>query len=191
MSNPTEHPEWLEDPATALEVRAAILIAAASGIMEHLKQFEPAKHTKRYRSLDQVSEKIVKLFDLYPLVWEYDIVELGMKFFDQEHDQRLRDLLKQGLQVMPPAVPDGLKKLVLAERWKRGDVLYLNGVTIVIHSVRPEEYHFVRGPALLYSSTNYPMNPLLHQWKRLDQLGENCTDEEIAESMWVKGTRPF
>jgi hypothetical protein len=181
-----DEPTLLEDPAVELEVRAAILIAAAAGIMEHLKEFEPAKHTRRYRMLDKMAERLVGLFDLYPLVWEYDLVNLGQDFFDKEHDARLRAMLKRGLQVVPPEAPDGLKKLVLTERWKRGDILYLNGDTIIIHSVLPDEYHYVKGPALLYSSTNYPMNPFLRSWKRIAQLGEDCTDDDIRHHVLAR-----
>ena len=176
--------QLLEDPTTLLEVRAAILLAAASGVMEHLMAFEDAKHTRRYRKLNEAADKINKLFDLYHLVWEYDIVSLGTEFFDKEHEARLNQLLERGVRVIPPEAPDKLKKLVFEERWKRGDVLRLNGVTIIIHSVHPEEYHYICGPALLYSSTNYPRNPFLHKWKRIDQLGEDATDEELNSSIY-------
>ena len=178
-----EHP-LLEDEKTLLEVRAAILLAAASGIMEHLKAFEPAKHTRRYRKLDDTATKINSLFNLYPLVWEYDIISLGMEFFDKEHEARLNLMLERGIKVVPPEAPDKLRKLVFEERWKRGDVLNLNGMTVIIQKVLPDEYHYICGPAVLYSKANFPLNPLLHKWKRVDQLGEDATDEELMSSIY-------
>jgi hypothetical protein len=167
------------DPQTLLDVRASILLAAAIGIMEHLTGFEPAKHTRRYRMLTKAAEAMSELFVMYPSAMEYDLVSLGLEFFDKEHDARLSQLMERGIQVLPPEAPGELKKLVFSERWKRGDVLYLNGTTIVIHSVHPGEYHYISGPALLYSSTNYPSNPFLHKWKRIAQLGEHCTDQDL------------
>lgn len=183
--NIDEEKIWLDDPATALEVRASILIAAAAGIMEHLKEFEPASHTRRYRILDKVAGRLTELFELYPLAAEYDLVNLGLQFFDQEHDARLKLLFAQGLQVLPPEAPESLKKLTFAERWKRGDVLNLNGTTIIIHSVFKDEYWYIKGPMLLYSSVNYPDNPMLHKWRRIAQLGENCSDDQIRDA-WVQ-----
>jgi len=180
----TEDNVLLEDSETLLEIRAAILLAAAAGVMEYLMAFEPAKHTKRYRKLNDMSARINQLFDLYPLVWEYDIVNLGCEFFNKEHEERLSNLLNQGIKILPPEAPDKLKKLVFEERWKRGDVLNLHGTTIIIHSVYPDEYHYICGPALLYSKANYPMNPFLHKWKRIDQLGEDATDEELTSSIY-------
>lgn len=172
---------YLENQETLLEVRAAILLAAATGIMEYLMGFEPAKHTRRYRKLSEESKNLNKLFDLYPLVWEYDIVNLGLEFFNKEHEDRLQELFSRGLKVIPPEAPDKLKKVVFEERWKRGDVLRLNGVTIIIHSVLPDEYHFIdpKENALWYSKAIYPDNPLFHKWKRVCQLGENVTDKEL------------
>ena len=178
-----EENKLLEDSATLLEIRAAILLAAATGIMEYLMGFEPAKHTRRYRKLAEESQRLNKLFDLYPLVWEYDIVNLGLEFFNKEHEDRLQEMFSRGLKVIPPEAPDKLKKVVFEERWKRGDVLRLNGTTIIIHTALSDEYHFVADYSTyyLYSKAVFPDNPLFHKWKRIYQLGEHCTDQNIRQ----------
>ena len=154
------------DPQTLLDVRASILLAAAIGIMEHLIGFEPAKHTRRYRMLTKAAEAMSELFVMYPSAMEYDLVNLGLEFFDKEHDARLNQLMERGIQVLPPEAPGELKKLVFNERWKRGDVLYLNGITIVIHSVEKDSYEYYHGNAIYYSDRVYPSRDYLVGSKR-------------------------
>jgi len=69
--------------------------------------------------------------------------------------------------------------------WKRGDVLKKGKKFGVIHTVRDEGYDIVVGPALLYSEKNWTSDPFLEEWEKVNSLGQNCTDDEIRESIFV------
>lgn len=185
------------DEEVLKHLEAAMLLASAAGIMIHLKKKETAKHTKRYRELDKVEDAMMKLFDMYPLSSQFNLVDMGAKFYDSEHDARLKKMIEMGVEVLPPSekeieecrakglTPKG--RAVFKERWKRGDVLKNGKTVIVIERFTGDEYYFVCGPALLYSRPNHPKDPYLLFWEKIDSLGEDCTDDDIRESMWVAG----
>ena len=198
MGNSAELSDYIIDQEVLKHLRGGILLAAAAGIMVHLQRMEPAEHTKRARTLKKVEDAVYGLFDLYPKSDDYNMQDLGLAFFNDEHEDRLKRMFAQGVCVVPPTKEDIAKckelgiepkpRAVFKDRWKRGDVLQRDGKVIVIESVHPEEYHYVNGPALLYSKANHRKDPYLLNWKKVAALGENYTQEDFRKHVhqWAK-----
>ncbi len=194
-------PDIIMDPEVLKHLRGGILLAAAAGIMIHLQHLEPAEHTKRSRELRKAERAIYDLFDLYPKSDDFNMQDLGCEFFNAEHEERLRKLFERGVEILPPTEEDiekckaaGIEpkpRAVFKDRWKRGDVLQKDRAVIVIQQDKGDEYHYVQGAALLYSKANHPKDPLLLTWKKIDAFGEECSDQEIRESMWAQEGSPF
>ncbi len=96
----------ITDEKTLEEVRATLLLSAAAGAVIHLKDLEPAKHTRRYRDLDKAEDAIMRVFDNYRLVGQYDLTALGCELFDDGLNDKLADLMSRGVEV------GGVDKLV-------------------------------------------------------------------------------
>jgi hypothetical protein len=166
------------DEEVLKQLKAGLLLASAAGILIHLKEMEPAKHTKRYRELGKVEDAMIKLFELYPLCGQFDITDLGARFFDAEHDARLKQMMEEGVEILPPSEeelaeakakgrPAPLHRAVFRDRWQTGDRLKKGNRQIIIVSFEGDQYHFREGAGIYYSKTAEPKDPYLLFWKRI------------------------
>lgn len=80
------------------QARVAILLSSCVGALENIKSLEPARHTRRYRETDKVIKQAMKLFELYPKALDHDVVGLAMAFFDEQLDERLKQVIDQATE---------------------------------------------------------------------------------------------
>jgi hypothetical protein len=194
-----EYQNVIIDEEVLKHIEAAMLLASAAGIMINLKEREHATHTKRYKELDKVESALIKLFNMYPMSDKFNLIDMGHQFYEEEHNSKLKKMIEMGVEVLPPSDEEvarckalGIEakpRAVFKERWKRGDVLQHGKTVVVIERFTGDEYYYVQGPALLYSRANHPKDPYMLFWKKIDSLGEDCTDDDIRESMYVLATR--
>ena len=117
------------------DVASAILLSSVIGSLEILIHKEKPK-TRRYREIEDAIKQCCSLLKFYKKSEEYDLVNLGVKFFELM-DSHLQVLFVRGVQIVG-------EKLLPVDKFEPGDVVMIDESYLILREAEGSDGYVVR-----------------------------------------------